>query len=166
MISYTTRRLLQSSFSSTSSSSSRLRNVVLIVKDPVQAAHFYVDALGLSIKLQSETMVELDAGGLSIVLKQAGYQASLLTTGYSPIMTFDVVDVDHAISTALTRGAMLDGPIKRPAFGKFASIRSPDGHMIGLFEPATVWQQFDLDYDGSDKSRYIQMPSTTCFHSQ
>ena len=138
MISYTTRRLLQSSFSSTSSSSSRLRNVVLIVKDPVQAAHFYVDALGLSIKLQSETMVELDAGGLSIVLKQAGYQASLLTTGYSPIMTFDVVDVDHAISTALTRGAMLDGPIKRPAFGKFASIRSPDGHMIGLFEPATV----------------------------
>ena len=138
MIVSTTRRFFQSSFSTTSSSSSRLRNLVLIVKDPVQSANFYVDALGLSIKLQSESMVEMDAGGMSIVLKQAGYQASLLTTGYSPIMTFDVVDVDHAIATALTKGAMLDGPIKRPAFGKFASIRSPDGHMIGLFEPAII----------------------------
>ena len=138
MIAYTTRRFRQFSLSSSLSSSSRLRNLVLIVKDPVQSSNFYVDALGLSIKLQSESMVELDAGGISIVLKQAGYQASLLTTGYSPIMTFDVVDVDHAIATALTKGAMLDGPIKRPAFGKFASIRSPDGHMIGLFEPAII----------------------------
>ena len=138
MIAYTTRRFIQSSLSSSLSSSSRIRNLVLIVKDPVQSSNFYVDALGLSIKLQSESMVELDAGGISIVLKQAGYQASLLTTGYSPIMTFDVVDVDHAIATALTKGAMLDGPIKRPAFGKFASIRSPDGHMIGLFEPAII----------------------------
>jgi predicted enzyme related to lactoylglutathione lyase len=81
-------------------------------------------------------MVELDAGSTSIVLKQAPYSASMLSTGYSPILTFDVPDLDTAVTTALSKGAMLDGPIKRPAFGNFASIRSPDGHMIGLFESA------------------------------
>jgi catechol 2,3-dioxygenase-like lactoylglutathione lyase family enzyme len=135
----------------------------LVVKDPAQSAAFYVDTLGLAVKVQSESMVELatdgpehsGAGGIgssnnnngstsgssnssssgpSIVLKQAGYHASVLATGYSPIMTFDVADLDAAVAAALARGGMLDGPIKRPAFGKFASVRSPDGHMLGLFE--------------------------------
>ena len=38
-------------------------------------------------------------------------------------------------------GAVLDGPIKYPSHGKVASVRSPDGHMIGLFEPAETKQQ-------------------------
>jgi len=138
----------------TFSSASRLRTLILVVKDPAQSAAFYVDTLGLAVKVQSESMVELTtdgpehsgAGGIgsstssssssgpSIVLKQAGYHASVLATGYSPIMTFDVADLDAAVAAALARGGMLDGPIKRPAFGKFASVRSPDGHMLGLFE--------------------------------
>jgi hypothetical protein len=31
-------------------------------------------------------------------------------------------------------GGSMDGPMKFPAHGKIASIRSPDGQMIGLFE--------------------------------
>ena len=117
-------------------SGSRLRNLILVVKDTTQSASFYVETLGLNVKSQSESMVELDAGSTDIVLKQAAHSASMLSTGYSPILTFDVPDLDTAVATALSKGALLDGPIKRPAFGKFASIRSPDGHMIGLFESA------------------------------
>lgn len=28
----------------------------------------------------------------------------------------------------------MDGPIKYPEFGKIASLRTPDGQMIGLYE--------------------------------
>eukprot|EP00596_Hydrurales_sp_CCMP1899_P003107 CAMPEP_0119048140 /NCGR_PEP_ID=MMETSP1177-20130426/57274_1 /TAXON_ID=2985 /ORGANISM="Ochromonas sp, Strain CCMP1899" /LENGTH=86 /DNA_ID=CAMNT_0007023655 /DNA_START=280 /DNA_END=540 /DNA_ORIENTATION=- len=80
-------------------------------------------------------MVELETGGTSIILKESNTSAAHLTTGYSPIITFDVEDMDHSISKAMMMGAFLDGPMKYPAFGKFASLRSPDGHMIGLFEP-------------------------------
>lgn len=55
---------------------------------------------------------------------------------YSPLLCFDVADMDVAIQRALGMGAHLDGPIKYPAHGAVASIRSPDGHMIGLFQPA------------------------------
>ena len=32
--------------------------------------------------------------------------------------------------------ALLHGPIKYPVQGKVAAVRAPDGHMLGLFEPA------------------------------
>lgn len=54
---------------------------------------------------------------------------------YSPLLCFDVPDIDQSIQRALGLGAHLDGPIKYPAHGAVASIRSPDGHMIGLFQP-------------------------------
>ncbi|CAM9321513.1 unnamed protein product [Ectocarpus sp. 8 AP-2014] len=43
--------------------------------------------------------------------------------------------MDHAVQRALGMGGHLDGPIKYPAHGAVASIRSPDGHMVGLFQP-------------------------------
>lgn len=54
---------------------------------------------------------------------------------YSPLLCFDVPDMDHAVQRALGLGGHLDGPIKYPAHGAVASIRSPDGHMVGLFQP-------------------------------
>ena len=42
--------------------------------------------------------------------------------------------MDSSITSLLQLGATLDGPIKYPPFGKVAAVRSPDGHMIGLYE--------------------------------
>ena len=42
--------------------------------------------------------------------------------------------MDKTIYKLLEMGAILDGPIKYPSHGKVAALRSPDGHMIGLFE--------------------------------
>ncbi|CAN0411032.1 unnamed protein product, partial [Scytosiphon promiscuus] len=50
-------------------------------------------------------------------------------------LCFDVPRMDHAVQRALGLGGHLDGPIKYPAHGTMASIRSPDGHMVGLFQP-------------------------------
>ena len=59
-----------------------------------------------------------------------------LTQGYSPILSFDVDDLDTVIAKCAQMGANLDGPIQYPAHGKIAALRSPDGHMIGLYEPS------------------------------
>jgi predicted enzyme related to lactoylglutathione lyase len=46
-----------------------------------------------------------------------------------------VHDLDSVVAAAVQAGAHLDGPIQYPAHGKIASLRTPDGHMVGLHEP-------------------------------
>ncbi|CAM9483253.1 unnamed protein product [Discosporangium mesarthrocarpum] len=81
-------------------------------------------------------MAEFETGGTPLVLKAAAGSEAMCSVGYSPLLCFDVQDIDHTVQRALHLGGHLDGPIKYPAHGAFASIRSPDGHMIGLFQPA------------------------------
>jgi len=45
--------------------------------------------------------------------------------------------MDSVIATSVQMGGNLDGPIQYPAHGKVATMRTPDGHMIGLYEPAS-----------------------------
>jgi catechol 2,3-dioxygenase-like lactoylglutathione lyase family enzyme len=111
-----------------------LRNIVLMVKDAPKTAKFFVEALGLRALHESEGSIELQTKGPPILVMQATGAASL-SSGYTPLLNFDVADMDMSIVNALKHGATLDGPIKYPAYGKVAAVRSPDGHMIGLFEP-------------------------------
>lgn len=66
----------------------------------------------------------------------AGSREAQCSSGYSPILTFDVADMDEIIPRLLGFGASLDGAVQYNDYGKTAAVRSPDGHMIGLFEPA------------------------------
>jgi catechol 2,3-dioxygenase-like lactoylglutathione lyase family enzyme len=59
-----------------------------------------------------------------------------LGVGYSPFLSFDVDDMDGTVARCAQMGAHLDGPIQYPAHGKVATLRAPDGQMIGLYEPA------------------------------
>jgi len=86
---------------------------------------------------------------------QAVDTESQLTTGYSPILTFALrgdsgsnnddddgsasrKGMDETVAACVQAGAHLDGPIQYHAHGKIAALRSPDGHMIGLYEPVVV----------------------------
>ena len=51
------------------SSRTKIRNIVLLVKDTKASASFYQNALGVTIIGQSEKMAQLDAGGTPIILK-------------------------------------------------------------------------------------------------
>ncbi|CAM9666616.1 unnamed protein product, partial [Choristocarpus tenellus] len=111
------------------------RSVVLLLRDVGKGVQFYGDeGLGLVLKHSTDTIAEFDTGGTPLVLKSAVSEA-VCSVGYSPLLCFDVPDMHHAIQRAIKLGAHLDGPIKYPAHGAVASIRSPDGHMIGLFQP-------------------------------
>ncbi len=69
---------------------------------------------------------------------QACESEALLGVGYSPFLNFDVNDMDMTVARCVQMGAHLDGPIQYPAHGKVAALRSPDGHMIGLYEPSII----------------------------
>ncbi|KAI9918004.1 hypothetical protein PsorP6_013001 [Peronosclerospora sorghi] len=51
------------------------------------------------------------------------------------ILKLYIPDLSDAVPRLLMLGAIMDGPIKYPAHGKTAAFRSPDGVMIGLYEP-------------------------------
>jgi hypothetical protein len=59
-----------------------------------------------------------------------------VTAGYTPFLSFSVADVSSTVARCLALGATLDGPIRRGADGEtvVASLRSPDGQMLGLVE--------------------------------
>lgn len=69
---------------------------------------------------------------------QAVTTESQLSTGYTPILNFQVSDMDGTVAKCVQLGGQLDGPIQYPAHGKVAVMRSPEGHMIGLYEPAIM----------------------------
>lgn len=117
-----------------------MRQLLLMVRNPVTTGEFFSKSFGLIVKHQSDALVELNLpiqGGSSIALliREASSVAQL-SVGYSPVISLEVKDMESAVSTALQLGAILDGPIKYPVHGKFAALRSPDGHIIGLFESA------------------------------
>ena len=94
------------------------RNVVLMLKDLPSAVQFYgKEGLGLALKRRSEMTAEFDTGGPPLVLKAVEGEA-MRSTGYSPFLCFDVMDMDSTVVRLLQLGASLDGPIKYPAYGK------------------------------------------------
>ena len=118
----------------------RLSRIVLMVRGTQgieKSLAFYHGAIGLPLVRATDDWAELglgDAHAATLCL-QAVEQESQLGTGYSPIMTIEVADMDTVVSNCVQSGGHLDGPIQYPAHGKVAALRAPDGHMIGLYEP-------------------------------
>mmetsp|Transcript_18510 Transcript_18510/g.22673 ORF Transcript_18510/g.22673 Transcript_18510/m.22673 type:complete len:141 (+) Transcript_18510:154-576(+) len=127
--------------------------VVLMVRGGsagvASAVDFYQNALGLAVSRHTDEWAELHCGcggsnqlnnnnsasSFKLNIKAVDSEAQL-SVGYAPILSFDVEDMDSVVARSVQMGANLDGPILYPAHGKVAAIRTPDGHMIGLYEPA------------------------------
>ncbi|VEU38188.1 unnamed protein product [Pseudo-nitzschia multistriata] len=130
-----------------------LSRVVLMVRSGeglTKALEFYTAGLGLSAVRVTDEWADLrttppasprpgsdvaTAPPLSICLRAVTSEAQV-TTGYSPLLQFQVENMDQVIAKCVQLGGNLDGPIQYPAHGKIAALRSPDGHMLGIYEPA------------------------------
>ena len=125
----------------------QLSRVVLMVRPGeglAKALEFYSAGLGLRVIRATDEWADLRTAyphgqeqqpSLSICLRAVTSEAQV-TTGYSPLLLFQVENMDNIIAKCVQLGGNLDGPIQYPAHGKIASLRSPDGHMIGIYEPA------------------------------
>lgn len=110
------------------------------------ALEFYSTGLGLQVVRATDEWADMrttpapgstSQQSLSICLRAVTSEAQV-TTGYSPLLQFQVENMDDVIAKCVQLGGNLDGPIQYPAHGKIAALRSPDGHMIGIYEPATA----------------------------
>jgi predicted enzyme related to lactoylglutathione lyase len=108
------------------------KHVMLMVKDVMATVKFYSEGLGLTVKMASPGWAELDANGTTIAL----HAASESSVGSSPILSFHVDDVHGAISSLEALGASMEGEVREPSFGKVAAMRTPDGHLLSLLQPA------------------------------
>ena len=125
-----------------------LRHILLLQRDVPLAAAFYERALGLRVTVCTETYAELASEspsdstasnapiGASLALQRADAE-SQLTPGYSPIIHFEVDDIQARVNAALSPGGRLDGKIQYETHGAVAAVRAPDGHMIGMYERAS-----------------------------
>ncbi len=125
-----------------------LRHILLLQRDVPLAAAFYERALGLRVTVCTETYAELASEspsdstasnapiGASLALQRADAE-SQLTSGYSPIIHFEVDDIQARVNAALSLGGRLDGKIQYETHGAVAAVRAPDGHMIGMYERAS-----------------------------
>lgn len=117
----------------------RFARAVLMVRGSEgvsRAVDFYHNALGLAVVRHTDDWAELTCGKAFSLNLQAVTNEAQLCTSYSPLLTFEVDNMDSIIAKCAQMGAHLDGPIQYPAHGKVAALRSPDGHMIGIYEPA------------------------------
>ncbi|TYZ59538.1 hypothetical protein PybrP1_003456 [[Pythium] brassicae (nom. inval.)] len=113
----------------------RLRQVLILSRDVARSTQFFQEGLGLKLLRASDTFAEFDTqSGAALCIKLAQNEAAC-SAGYSPFLNFDTQDLSDTIPRLLMLGAIMDGPIKYPAHGKVAAVRSPDGVMIGLYEP-------------------------------
>lgn len=115
--------------------SAEFKHIMLMVKDVQGTAQFYSEGLGLPIRMSSPGWAELDANGTTIALHAAseGVQGS-----NSPILSFHVEDIMSSLTKLESMGAKLEGRVREPSFGKVAAVRTPDGHLLSLLQPAQV----------------------------
>jgi catechol 2,3-dioxygenase-like lactoylglutathione lyase family enzyme len=110
------------------------KHVMLMVKDVMASVKFYSEGLGIPVKMASPGWAELNANGTTIAFHAA---ENVSNVGDSPILSFHVDDVMSAIATLESMGATLEGRVREPAFGKVAALRTPDGHLLSLLQPAS-----------------------------
>jgi predicted enzyme related to lactoylglutathione lyase len=123
------------------SAGARLSRAILLVRGNeglCKAVQFYHEAVGLPVLRVTDTWAELMAGPhITLTLKAVDSNEAQNSIGYSPWLHFEVADLDPVIAKCVQAGAHLDGPIQYPAHGKVAVLRSPDHHMIALYEPSS-----------------------------
>lgn len=110
----------------------QFKHVMLMVKDVKAAVQFYSEGLGLPVKVSSPGWGEVEANGTTI----AFHSAEDPQAGSSPILSFHVDDVYAAVARLEGMGASLEGRVREPSFGKVAAVRTPDGHLVSLLQPA------------------------------
>ena len=116
----------------------RVGNVILAVKDLDKSVKFYNELIGLPIKQQRRTWVDLGSSGALVSLHPASltapHQGTSIENGI--MLGFLVGDLKSAIEELKSKGVKIyREPVERDA-GKNAIILDPDEYMISLFEPS------------------------------
>jgi len=115
----------------------RVGNVILAVKDIDKSVKFYHEIIGLPIKQQRRTWVDLGTAGALVSLHPASltapHQGTSVENGI--MIGFLVGDLKSALEELKSKGVKIyREPVERDA-GINAIVLDPDEYMISIFEP-------------------------------
>jgi len=115
----------------------RVGNVILAVKDLAKSVSFYNEIIGLPIKQQRKSWVDLGSKGALISLHPASESVPHSGTSIENGITigFLVGDLQSSIEELKSKGVKIHRDIMEKDAGKNAVILDPDDYMISLFEP-------------------------------
>ncbi|MBI2006132.1 MAG: VOC family protein [Nitrosopumilales archaeon] len=115
----------------------RVGNVILAVKDLDKSIKFYNEIIGLPIRQQRRSWVDLGSKGALLSLHPASLTATHSGTSIENgvAIGFIVGDVKSAVEELRSKGVKIYRDVVDREAGKNAIILDPDDYMISLFEP-------------------------------
>ncbi|MDH3312773.1 MAG: VOC family protein [Nitrosopumilus sp.] len=115
----------------------KVGNVILAVKDIDKSIQFYHELIGLPIKNQRRSWIDLGTSGAMLSLHPASLTAQHVGSSIDNGITigFLVGDVKSAIDELKEKGVRIHRDIVEREAGKNAVILDPDDYLISLFEP-------------------------------
>ena len=115
----------------------KLGNVILAVKDLDRSLEFYHEIIGLPIKKQRRTWIDLGTSGALISLHPASLTAEHIGTSIENGVTlgFLVGDINSAVEELKSKGIKIYREITEREAGKNAIVLDPDDYLVSLFEP-------------------------------
>lgn len=115
----------------------KVGNVILAVKDLDKSIQFYNEIIGLPIKNQRRSWVDLGTSGALLSLHPASlteqHSGSSIANGIT--IGFLVGDVKSAVEELREKGVKIHREIVEKDAGRNAVISDPDDYLISLFEP-------------------------------
>ena len=115
----------------------KVGNVILAVKDIDKSVEFYHDIIGLPIRNQRRSWVDLGTGGALLSLHPASLTAQHIGSSIENGITigFLVGDVSSAVEELKAKGVKIYRGITEREAGKNVIIQDPDDYLVSLFEP-------------------------------
>jgi lactoylglutathione lyase len=115
----------------------KVGNVILAVKDIDKSIQFYHEIIGLPIKNQRRSWVDLGTTGALLSLHPASLTAQHIGSSVENGITigFLVGDVKSAVEELKAKGIRIHRDIVKKDAGINAVILDPDDYLISLFEP-------------------------------
>ena len=115
----------------------RLGNVILAVRDLDRSIDFYHNIIGMPIKNERRSWVDLGTTGALLSLHPASLTAEHMGGSIDNGITigFIVGDVATAVEELKSKGIRIYRDVIEKGAGKNAIVMDPDAYLISLFEP-------------------------------
>jgi len=116
----------------------KLGNVILAVKDLDKSLEFYHEIIGLPIRNQRRTWIDLGTSGAIISLHPASLTAEHIGSSIENGITlgFLVGDIKSSVEELKSKGIKIYREIVEREAGKNAIVLDPDDYLVSLFEPS------------------------------
>ncbi|MCH9658309.1 VOC family protein [archaeon] len=116
----------------------KVGNVILAVSDIDKSLQFYHEKIGLPIKNQRRSWVDLGTSSALLSLHPASLTAQHIGSSIENGITigFLVGDVTSAVEELKANGVVIHREVVEKNAGKNAVILDPDDYLISLFEPS------------------------------